>query len=434
MNYSSIKELAKLHKCRVTDLIALAPNNDPFYAGTPGDWAVGEWFSELWQRFGYGYGVHIRRVHYQIISQDTPVLMPNGLPYENTETCWNFLSQASKMARYLDLVDPGAFVDRRNPEPHVFAVHALAEPSIDVHNYSWGAADFPSFPDLPDYYIHNYEGQQRYHLEIWCEKSTMNDVLLPLCGQYRVNLVTGVGEMSITSVLELTRRMNGKPVRIFYVSDFDPAGQSMPCAVARKVEYFQHKHGDDADVMLFPIVLTAEQVQQYRLPRTPIKETEKRAGRFEERYGAGAVELDALEALHPGELARVLRTEIGRYYDRALDGRVFDAKAALGNELDNIRQAVIDAHQTEIDALRAEYEAIRGDFERRMGGYGRRLESLWQAISDELEEATPDVDDYPVPEADEANERPGALYDSERDYLDQMTHYKRYQGKDEVQP
>ncbi|KXK20468.1 MAG: hypothetical protein UZ15_CFX003001693 [Chloroflexi bacterium OLB15] len=80
----------------------------------------------------------------------------------------------------------------------------------------------------------------------------MNDVLLPLCGQYRVNLVTGVGEMSITSVLELTRRMNGKPVRIFYVSDFDPAGQSMPCAVARKVEYFQHKHGDDADVMLFP--------------------------------------------------------------------------------------------------------------------------------------------------------------------------------------
>lgn len=80
MNYSSIKELAKLHKCRVTDLIALAPNNDPFYAGTPGDWAVGEWFSELWQRFGYGYGVHIRRVHYQIISQDTPVLMPNGLP------------------------------------------------------------------------------------------------------------------------------------------------------------------------------------------------------------------------------------------------------------------------------------------------------------------------------------------------------------------
>ena len=110
--------------------------------------------------------------------------------------------------------------------------------------------------------------------------------------------------------------------RIFYVSDFDPAGQSMPVGVARKVEYFlQEGRCNGADIKLFPVVLTIDQIRRYRLPRTPIKETEKRAGKFEDRYGAGAVELDALEALHPGTLATILTSEIGRYYDRALDRR-----------------------------------------------------------------------------------------------------------------
>ena len=41
---------------------------------------------------------------------------------------------------------------------------------------------------------------QRYHIEIWAEKTTMNDVLLPLCQRYGVNLITGAGEQSLTSV------------------------------------------------------------------------------------------------------------------------------------------------------------------------------------------------------------------------------------------
>ncbi len=79
-NYDFIKELAKANRCRVSDLIALAPQNDPFYVGTDGDRKNAEWFAALWGRFGYGSGVHLRRVHYQIISQSTPVLMPNGKP------------------------------------------------------------------------------------------------------------------------------------------------------------------------------------------------------------------------------------------------------------------------------------------------------------------------------------------------------------------
>jgi hypothetical protein len=41
-------------------------------------------------------------------------------------------------------------------------------------------------------------------------------------------------------------------------------------------------------------------VRQYRLPRTSIKPSELRKQRFEDTFGTGAVELDALETLHPG--------------------------------------------------------------------------------------------------------------------------------------
>jgi hypothetical protein len=85
MDYEEIKQLAKTSGQRVTDLIVLAPQNDPFYSGTPNDWALAEWFAELWRAFGYTNRVHIRRVHYQIVSQNPPVCLPNGKLYENTE-------------------------------------------------------------------------------------------------------------------------------------------------------------------------------------------------------------------------------------------------------------------------------------------------------------------------------------------------------------
>ena len=45
---------------------------------------------------------------------------------------------------------------------------------------------------------------------------------------------------------------------------FYPAGQSMPVAVSRKIEYFMRMFGLDLDVRLFPVVLTQEQVRDYQ--------------------------------------------------------------------------------------------------------------------------------------------------------------------------
>lgn len=433
-NYGAIKELARSEGLKVSDLIALAPQNDPFYTGTEGDWTAGAWFAELWNRFGYSTGVHIRRVHYQVISQDPPVLMPDGTAYENTERCWKFINLASKQARYLGLVDPGAFVDRRNPDPLLYSHDRTEDPDLQVYRNLWSdSLTLPPFPDLPSFEVTGFTAVQRYHVEIWCEKSTMNDVLLPLCQTYGVNLVTGVGELSITACLELVRnRLTERPLRILYVSDFDPAGQSMPVAVARKVEYFLRNEDNPADVRLYPVVLSADQVRQYRLPRTPIKDTERRAGRFEERYGEGAVELDALEALHPGALRRILEAELRRYYDMTLERRVQAARDSLRADLEDTRQVIIAPHRAQLDRLTADYAAIRQEFTTRVDAIQREITQLWRTISDSMEEEAPDMDDYPIPEAEAARERGGALFDSERDYVEQIEAYKVFQGK--VQP
>src|SRR5947209_17167611 len=383
MDYEEIKQLAKLSGQRVTDLIVLAPQKDPFYSGTPNDWALAQWFAGLWNAFGYTNRVHIRRVHYQIISQNPPVALPNGKVYENTEECWGLLNLASKAARYLGLVDPGAFTDRRNPDPVVYASHHAYDPDVYASGQLWASdLNLPNFPDLPKYHISNYRSEQAYHLEIWCEKSTMNDVLEPLCKRYGANLQTGLGELSITATLALAHRLQeaNKPARILYVSDFDPAGQSMPVAVSRKIEYFVRTLGLELDVRVFPVVLTQEQVQYYDLPRTPIKETERRRGGFEDRYGQGAVELDALEALHPGQLQAVVGGYMDSYYDVTLDERVQQVRTQLEGDLSQVWQQVVAGYAEDIDSLRREYAQLQADFVGRMERYSLHLQNTWHSI------------------------------------------------------
>jgi hypothetical protein len=259
----------------------------------------------------------------------------------------------------------------------------------------------------------------------------MNDVLIPLCQGYGANLQTGLGELSITATLSLVQRLQQakKPARILYVSDFDPAGQSMPVAVSRKIEYFVRTLGLDLDVRLFPVVLTLDQVQYYQLPRTPIKDTERRRLGFEERYGEGAVELDALEALYPGELQALLSQCIQSYYDVTLAQRVQQTQQALEQDLQQVWQQVVTGYAQEINQLRVEYEQLRALFEGQMEGYSHRLRAVWQAMRQELSGSVPDLGSYALPAPALAQEVGEGLYNSERDYLEQIEAYKQFQGK-----
>lgn len=225
----------------------------------------------------------------------------------------------------------------------------------------------------------------------------------------------------------------GRPARILYVSDFDPADQSMPVAMSRKVEYFVEALGLDVDIRVFPVVLTQEQVHEYGLPRTPIKETDRRRVGFEERYGSGAVELDALEALYPGQLAAILRGYLDSYYDHTLADRVSQVEELLRSDLSTMEDAVLGAYTPQIEQLKTEHEALKQAYTAQVEGYSQRVLRLLQAISHDLRENLPDVDRYPVPGPYEADEIGEGLYNSERTYLAQIAAYKEFQGKEPVE-
>jgi len=435
MDYEAIKALAKQCKKPVTKFLALAASNDPFYCGMPSQVEKATWFADLWSKFGYTSGVHIRRMHYQIVSQSPPVLMVNSKPYENTEACWHELNTASHAARYLDMVNPEHFVDRRNAAPvdnidYETDLHAIPYATgYDVDDTLFTLPDFPPTPRLYSFVA----SPQRYHVEMWCEKSTQDDILRPLAVDYGAALQYGLGELSITLAIEALRRFekSNKPVRIFYISDFDPSGRNMPRSMAVKLQKYNVKLGLHLDIKLFPLILTPEQVKAYNLPRTPIKDTDKRKDTFELRFGVGATELDALEALYPGELRSILVQELNRYYDHDLKDAVYQYEHELDTRLEALSADVRIPYEAIIGTFKNEWQAIRARYEQEIASHLQQRRSVWQAIHADLQQAIPQLESEDVPQADHADESEGALFDSSRDYLTQNAIYQAHKGNED---
>src|SRR5215204_5620211 len=170
---------------------------------------------------------------------------------------------AARDARYLDLVDPKLIIDRKNDEPVLYLSNG-GQGLVGVV----GREITDAGPSLlvPSLGLCPPTATQRFAIEIWIEKSTMNDILVPLAQRYEFNLVTCTGEISATHCHSLVERVlqHRRPTRIFYLSDFDPGGASMPVAASRKIEFFarharkilRHYEGVDIDIRLHPIALT----------------------------------------------------------------------------------------------------------------------------------------------------------------------------------
>ena len=230
--------------------------------------------------------------------------------------------------------------------PHLYG---LTMPKPAVTGYEYEVADQPVL------------------VEVWCEKSTMNDVLVPLSRRLGVNLASEAkGYESITHTVELLRRAETYPARravVLYISDNDHAGANMPVAVARHCQFWAERLGIDAEVLVHPIVLTDEQVEQYGLPQAPDSRDRMRT------------ELDALEALHPGELARIVEAEVEAWRDPELED------ALAGAEADAQEQAS-QRWEEETGELSGELAAIRADAEAIIAEYQPVIEQLNQRLAD----------------------------------------------------
>jgi hypothetical protein len=417
-------------------------------AARPNRAAIAQWFAELYGRLRIPRGAHLRRIHYVLVSQSEPVVMVDGRSYENTMNCWQTLCAGARDARYLELLPPLSFEDHRSPDAmiqeHLKDTTAICT-TLDGAITDRGGLyvyDPPAFT-APTFTLTEPVIAQRYHIEIWCEKSTMDDILGPIARSYPgcVNVVTGVGEMTLTQVEEAVERIRNmdRPVRMLYLSDFDPAGQSMPVAVARKVEFLIRN--EDLDIQLESIVLTHDQCTQYRLPRTPIKETEHRAVRFEARYGEGATELDALEALHPGVLRQIVVEHIERFHDADLTAEVRRAIWAFRLDMQtaerDVRAQFAD-RTAEInrrcEALQREVQAklddLAAEIEEEEGELVIDMEELIADMEEAMTAVEPDPDDTEWPEPSEGEDWSDPLFDSRRSYIEQNDRYARFKGRE----
>jgi hypothetical protein len=304
------------------------------------------------------------------------VQRPDGSMYENNDKCAMWLYTTATTARYLHLVPIWALEDHRN-DAYVGYAPEKYSPSLSVsYVQTTGASlELPDTTDLPQYNLSYWNAAQRYRMEIWIEKSTMNDIIDPICEKYQIGFQSAMGQMSLHRVHQLVQRIkrDGRPCIIFYISDFDKAGHGMPVAMGVKLDWCLGEEGmTEEDVKLFPIALTEEQVIQYQLPRVPQKETIKETELFKD----GAVELDALEALQPGVLRKIIVAALDCYYDHGLFRRVFDGRWRLEEELNAIRGKVLEKSKAEIDVVQEEHDRIIAEFDDRTSEYNRRLIDL----------------------------------------------------------
>lgn len=438
IDYKFLKNLAtrkigpeSKERIGINRVCALSPNNDPFYV-TDVEVKLAEWFLEIWDRFGEIGEYYLRGIHYKMIVQEEPIMIPNERApgkksvYENTDACWARLSKASELARYLGLIERDAVGDRRNPDPIIYDERIMPYFEIEGGHYDIGSEfSFPKLPKLPRIMLIDFEPDQKYHLEIWCEKTSMNHVLLPLCECYNVDYITGMGEMSVLApvmALERIERLS-KPARIFYISDFDPTGHGIPVSVSRKLEFFVE---EGIDIRLYPIALTEDQVKKYRLPRTPIKPRERRKKNWEERFGKDAVELDALEALYPGSLKELTENWILKYYDTTLSEKTSDEQARIYMELREAEEDAFSEYAETFEEIQKEHSELKKAFVKRFDALQKKYKELNNAFYDELEGCVPGEEDHPRPEGEDREDPDGALYSTERDYFEQLRAYKEY--------
>jgi hypothetical protein len=167
--------------------------------------------------------------------------------------------------------------------------------------------------------------------------------------------------------------------------------------------------------------LTPEQCVRFRLPRTPLKKSEKRAKFFEEQYGEGATELDALEAL--GELRRILLAEIRRYYDTGLGDRVEAAAEHFRAQLDGVHAAVVARHRGDLAAIRRDHGELvkrcNAELSKAANRFGKAFQKIaarfnraQQDIATELRGEAPDPVLMDWPEPKDGDEHADPLFDS----------------------
>jgi hypothetical protein len=118
----------------------------------------------------------------------------------------------------------------------------------------------------------------------------------------------------------------GQESVVLHLGDHDPSGIDMTRAIREGLRLFTGH-----EIRVERIAMNMEQVNQYRPPPNPAKETDSRYKDYVRRFGPKCWELDALD---PRIIVDMIRQAVGRYTDddrrAALIERQHGEKRGLG--------------------------------------------------------------------------------------------------------
>ena len=163
----------------------------------------------------------------------------------------------------------------------------------------------PTYQNPADF-LDSVKGQYRadlwqrsdYYCEVWTESRSLAGVVEKDCRALAVSLYPAGGFSSLTLAYQSAEVINefadGRPVVIFYIGDYDPAGVLIDVALEREIR----KHLDaDVELHFKRIGITAEQIERYDLPSKPRKDTDRRALHIRETVEAEAMPAKILRDL-----------------------------------------------------------------------------------------------------------------------------------------
>jgi hypothetical protein len=136
------------------------------------------------------------------------------------------------------------------------------------------------------------------YCEVWCESRSIAGVLLPVCRELAVSLYPAGGFSSLTLAYEAAENIkhvaNKRPVTVFYVGDYDPAGVLIDQSIEREL---RNHLPEDIDLDFERIGITEEQIEEHDLPRKPRKESDRRVAHMDTTVEAEAMPAHILRAL-----------------------------------------------------------------------------------------------------------------------------------------
>lgn len=157
------------------------------------------------------------------------------------------------------------------------------------------AADF--LRSMKGFYRADLWADAGVHVEVWAESRSIAGVIQDDCEELAVSLYPCGGFASLTFAHGAATEINQtveKPVVIYYIGDYDPAGVLIDLALERELR----AHLDDRIDMTFTrLAITEQQIAEYDLPTKPRKETDRRSPQVKETVEAEAMPARELRAL-----------------------------------------------------------------------------------------------------------------------------------------